>query len=182
MASQNVAGLSVLAAHGYRPPLRPVLATTGAASIACAPLGGHGINLAAITAAMAASADADPDPARRWIAAASGGATYIVLGLGAGVATALLAASPPLLIEAVAGLAMLGTLGAALRAATAQDAHREAATLTFVAGASGITALGISAPFWGLVAGLTFLTAQRLTRPVRPAVTHEPATSPQRPG
>jgi benzoate membrane transport protein len=159
MASQNVAGLSVLAAHGYRPPLRPVLATTGAASIACAPLGGHGINLAAITAAMAASPEADPDPARRWIAAASAGAAYMVLGLGAGLATALLAASPPLLIEAVAGLALLGTLGAALRAATASEPHRDAAMITFVAGASGITALGISAPFWGLAAGLAFLGA-----------------------
>jgi benzoate membrane transport protein len=161
MVSQNVAGMSVLSAHGYDAPLRPALVTTGAASIASAPLGGHGVNLAAITAAMVAGPDAGPDPERRWIAAASAGVVYLVLGLGAGLATALLAASPAILIEAVAGLAMLGTLGAALRAAMGSDEQREAATATFVVSASGITAAGISAPFWGLVAGLVLLAVQR---------------------
>ncbi|MDX6728184.1 MAG: benzoate rane transport protein [Baekduia sp.] len=162
MVSQNVAGMSVLAAHGYAAPLRPVLVTTGAASVAGAPFGAHGINLAAITAAMAAGPDAGPDPGRRWIAAAGAGAVYLVLGLGAGLATALLAASPTVLIEAVAGLALLGTLGNALRAAMADDARREAATVTFVVSASGVAVIGISAPFWGLAAGLVLLAVQRL--------------------
>ncbi|MCW2985478.1 MAG: putative benzoate transporter protein [Conexibacter sp.] len=161
MVSQNVAGMAVLVANGYRPPLRPVLATTGAATIVGAPFGAHGINLAAITAAMAAGPDADPDPARRWLAGASNGAIYFVLGPCAGLATALLAASPPVLIEAVAGLALLATLGTALRAATDDDEQRDAAIVTFVVTASGVTALGISAPFWGLVAGLGLLGVQR---------------------
>jgi benzoate membrane transport protein len=161
MVSQNVAGLSVLQTYGYRPPVRGLMTTTGAASVAVAPLGGHGVNLAAITAALAAGPDADPDPGRRWIAAAAGGAVYLVLGLGAGLATALLAASPAVLIEAVAGLALLGTLGAALRAATADDEQREAAIITFAISASGVTVAGITAPFWGLLAGWAFLAAQR---------------------
>jgi benzoate membrane transport protein len=161
MVSQNVAGMAVLAAHGYRAPMKPVLVSTGAATVLGAPLGGHGINLAAITAAMAAGPDADPDPRRRWIAAASAGAFYFIIGPCAGLATALLAASPPVLIEAVAGLALLATLGGALRAATDDDEQREAAIVTFVVTASGVTALGISAPFWGLVAGLGLLGVQR---------------------
>jgi benzoate membrane transport protein len=165
MASQNVAGMSVLRSFGYRPPLRPVLVTTGAASVAGAPFGAHGINLAAITAALAAGPDAHPDPRRRWIAAASGGATYLVFGLAAGVAVALLGAAPPLLVEAVAGLALLGTLGGALASAMADERLREAATIVLVGSASGITALGVSAPFWGLLAGLAFLGAQALRRP-----------------
>jgi benzoate membrane transport protein len=161
MVSQNVAGMSVLAAHGYAAPMKPVLVATGAATVIGAPLGGHGINLAAVTAAMAAGPDADPDPARRWITAVSAGAVYLVLGLGAGLATALLGASPPVLIEGVAGLALLGTLAGALRAATEEDDLRDPAIITFVVSASGITALGVSAPFWGLVAGLGFLAVQR---------------------
>jgi benzoate membrane transport protein len=161
MASQNVAGMSVLAAHGYAAPMRPVLVSTGAASIVGAPFGGHGINLAAITAALAAGPEAGPDPERRWIAGVSAGVVYLVLGLGAGLATTLLAASPPVLIEAVAGLALLGTLGGALRAATDDADQREAAIVTFVVSASGVTVLGISAPFWGLVAGLVLLGVQR---------------------
>jgi benzoate membrane transport protein len=161
MVSQNVAGMSVLAAHGYAAPMRPVLVTTGAASIAGAPLGAHGINLAAVTAALAAGPEAGPDPERRWIAGVSAGVVYLMLGLGAGLATTLLAASPAVLIEAVAGLALLGTLGGALRAATDDAEQREAAIVTFVVSASGVTALGISAPFWGLVAGLVLLGVQR---------------------
>jgi benzoate membrane transport protein len=162
MVSQNVAGMAVLAAHGYKAPMRPVLAATGAATVIGAPFGGHGINLAAITAAMAAGPDAGPDPARRWIAAASAGAVYFIIGPCAGLATALLTASPPVLIEAVAGLALLGTLGSALRAATEDDERREAAIVTFAVTASGVTALGISAPFWGLLAGLVLLAVQRV--------------------
>jgi benzoate membrane transport protein len=164
MASQNLAGMSVLAMHGYRPRLRPVLTTTGAVSAVIAPLGGHGINLAAITAALMAGPDAGPRHERRWIAGAAGGASYVLLGLAAGLATAFIATSPPLLIEAVAGLALLGALGGALTAATADPTHRDAALVTFVVTASQITAVGLSAPFWGLICGLVFLGLQRAGR------------------
>ena len=177
MASQNLAGMTVLALHGYRPRLGPTLTVTGAVSAVTAPLGGHGINLAAITAALMAGADAGPRPERRWIAAVAGGATYLVLGPAAGVATALIATSPPLLVEAVAGLALLGALGGALGsalgtapgppAATGGADHREAALVTFLVTASQITALGLSAPFWGLLAGLALVGLERLRRPGR---------------
>jgi benzoate membrane transport protein len=162
MASQNLAGMSVLRLHGYAPDLRPVLLSTGAVSAVSAPLGAHGINLAAITAALTAGPDAHPDPARRWIASVSTGATYVVLGLGAGLITSVIAASPPLIIEAVAGLALLGALGAALGAAAADAERRDAAAVTFVVTASGVTVAGISAPFWGLVTGLALLGLGRL--------------------
>jgi len=163
MASQNVAGLSVLRSYGYDPHFGRVLGTTGVASVVVAPFGGHAINLAAVTAALAAGPVAHPDPARRWIAAASGGAMYVVLGLAAGLATVLLAASPPVLIEAVAGLALLGALGGALAAATADRAQLDTAMVTFVVTVSGFTVAGISAPFWGLVAGLALRAVTRKT-------------------
>ena len=161
MASQNLTGMSVLALHGFRPQLPPVLVATGAASAAGAPFGAHGINLAAITAALSASPDAHPDPSRRWIASAAAGGFTAVLGLSAGLVTAVLAASPPLLVRTVAGLALVGALTAALAAATAEEDAREAAVVTFVVSASGIAVAGISAPFWGLAAGLTLLALQR---------------------
>lgn len=161
MASQNVPGMGVLLANGYRPALRPVLLGTGAATAAGASFGGFALNLGAITAAMVAGPEADPDPGRRWIAAAASGAAYIVLGLGAGLATALVVSAPPGLIEAVAGLGLLGALGAALASALGGHEHREPALVTFVVSASSITALGLSAAFWGLLAGLALLALQR---------------------
>jgi benzoate membrane transport protein len=154
MASQNVPGMTVLQSFGYRPRLRPLLVGTGAATAIGAPFGAHAINLAAITAALAAGPDAHPDPARRWIASVTAGVGHLVLGLTAGLATAFVAASPVLLIEAVAGLALLGALGASLATAAADVALREPAIVTFVVSASGVVILGISSAFWGLLAGL----------------------------
>ncbi|MEU4533783.1 benzoate/H(+) symporter BenE family transporter [Streptosporangium sp. NPDC023825] len=153
MASQNVPGMAVLAGYGYRPPLRGILVSTGLASTLGAPLGGHAVNLAAISAALSAGPDADPDPARRWIASVASGVSMIVLGIGSGLATALVLLSPPLLVEAVAGLALLGALVSAVVSAVADPEGREAAVVTFVVTASGLTLLGVGAAFWGLVAG-----------------------------
>jgi benzoate membrane transport protein len=173
MASQNVPGAAVLAQYGYPAPMRPILTTTGLATIVCAPFGGHAVNLAAISAALAAGPDAHPDPRRRWLAAVTAGIGLAVLGLGAGLATALLVLSPPVLIEAVAGLALLGALAAALSSAVSDPGGREAAAITFVVTAAGVGFLGIGAAFWGLLAGAAMTL---LHRPRRPAV--EPVSSP----
>jgi benzoate membrane transport protein len=154
MASQNVPGMTVLRSFGYRPRLRPLLLGTGAATAVGAPFGAHAVNLAAITAALCAGPHAGADPGRRWMASVSAGVAYLVLGLAAGVATAFVAASPVVVIEAVAGLALLGALGAALATAAADEALREPAVVTFAVSASGVAALGVSSAFWGLVAGL----------------------------
>ncbi|WP_326557902.1 benzoate/H(+) symporter BenE family transporter [Micromonospora sp. NBC_01796] len=178
MASQNVPGMAVLAGFGYRPPLRTVLVGTGLASTLAAPLGGHAVNLAAITAALAAGPDADPDPRRRWIASVTAGGSQLVLGLGSGLATAVVLLSPPVLVEAVAGLALLGALGAAIAAAVAEPEGRPAAVVTFLVTASGITVLGLGAAFWGLLAGGLFVLLHR--RPAKPPA-RDPADQPADP-
>lgn len=165
MASQNVPGMAVLAGYGYHPPLRGILVSTGLASTLGAPLGGHAVNLAAISAALSAGPDADPDPARRWIASVSSGVATIVLGIGSGLATALVLLSPPLLVEAVAGLALLGALVSAIASAVADPEGREAAAVTFVVTASGLTLLGVGAAFWGLVAGGLMTLLHRRGKP-----------------
>jgi benzoate membrane transport protein len=153
MASQNIPGMAVLAVNGYTPPAGPLFQATGLFTLLAAPFGGHVINLAAITAALCAGPDAHPDPTKRYWAAATAGATYVVFGLLAGAATSLIAVSPPVLIEAIAGLALLGALGSALMGAVNQADGREAAMITFLVTASGLSFFGISGAFWGLLAG-----------------------------
>jgi benzoate membrane transport protein len=153
MASQNIPGLAVLGVNGYRPHPGPLFRITGVFSLLAAPFGGHAVNLAAITAALCAGPDAHPDPGRRYWAAVIGGAGYVGLGLLASAATAFIAASPPVLIEAVAGLALLGAFGSALLGAVSEVEGREAALATFLVTASGQAFLGVSGAFWGLVAG-----------------------------
>lgn len=162
MASQNLPGFAVLKINGYEPPPGPVLTTTGLLSLAAAPFGGHAVNLAAITAALCAGPEAHPDPARRWGAAAISGVFYILMGLAAGAATALMAAAPPSLIEAVAGLALLPAFANSMRSALADDREREAAVVTFLTSASGVSIAGVGGAFWGLVAGGAMLALARL--------------------
>lgn len=172
MAAQNVPGTAVLAGYGYRAPLGSALRVTGLATALGAPAGGHAVNLAAITAALAAGPDAHPDPDRRWIASVTAGVGMALLGLGAGVATALVLLSPPVLVEAVAGLALLGALAGAVSAAVAEPDAREAAVVTFVVTASGVSLLGVGGAFWGLVAGwlmLLLFRHRKTDRPTPPA-------------
>ena len=152
MAAQNVPGLAVLRLNGYEPRPGPIFVATGAASGLIALFGGHLVNLAAITAALCAGPDAHPDPARRYIAAVTAGAAYVVLGLFASFAAAFVAASPPLLIQCVAGLALLGSLAAALSSALVREDERLPAILCFAVSASGASFFGVAAPFWGLIA------------------------------
>jgi len=154
MAGQNVPGFEVLKTFGYpHPPSRAILAGSGAATLAGAVFGGYALNLAAITAAMMAGPDAHPDRDRRWIASVTAGAAYLVLGLGAGAATALVTVTPPLLITAVAGLALFGAFASAMTGALEEPATRVIAVVTFLVVASQISIAGIGSAFWGLVVG-----------------------------
>ncbi len=164
MASQNIPGMAVLNANGYRPEPGPLFTRTGLLTLLGAPFGGQIVNLAAITAAICAGPDAHPDRAKRWIAAVVAGAVYIAFGLLAGAATVLIGAAPPVLIEAVAGLALLGAFGNALLGAVADPARREAAVVTFLVSASGLAIWGIGGAFWGLLAGGAMLLQGRVGR------------------
>lgn len=153
MASQNITGIAALQNFGYAPNPGTTFAWTGAFSLASAPFGAHAVNLAAITVALCAGEEAHPDPRRRYWAAVVAGALYIVFGLTAGATVAFMSVSPPLIIAAVAGLALFGALAAALAAFMSAPTGREAALTTFLVTASGITWLGIGGVFWGLLAG-----------------------------
>jgi benzoate membrane transport protein len=153
MASQNLPGLAVLQTNGYQPAMRPVFLVTGAGSFAGGFFGGQLVNLAAITAALCAGPESHPDPKRRWVAGAVASLGYLGFAVVAGVAASVVAAAPPLLIQAVAGLALLASLAGALATALSAEATRVPAIATFVVAASGLSVMGIGAAFWGLVAG-----------------------------
>jgi benzoate membrane transport protein len=161
MASQNLPGVAAIRAAGYTLPISKIIALTGVATLLLAPFGAFALNLAAITAAICMGREANADPDKRWVAAAACGVLYCVVGLfGAAVAT-VLAAFPRELIVAVAGLALLGTIGAGLAAALKDDLYREAALVTFLVTLSGLSLGGVGSAFWGVVAGALTLFVQQ---------------------
>lgn len=159
MASQNLPGLAVLRANGYATPASPLITWTGLTGLVLAPFGGFAFNLAAITAAICMSPAADPDPAQRYRAAIWAGLFYLLTGLFGATVAGLFTALPAALVAAIAGLALLGTIGNSLGAALAEEREREAALVTFLCTASGISLFGIGSAFWGLVLGMLVLKA-----------------------
>lgn len=154
MATQNLPGIAIIRSAGFQPPVAAALRWTGLASLLMAPFGGHGINLAAISAAPCVGEESHRDPQRRYIAGISAGIAYLVLGLLGATVTALFTALPQALVMSFAGLALMGTLGNGLRSAFHSDTDLDAPLVTFLITASSITLLGIGSAFWGLVAGL----------------------------
>ncbi len=154
MASQNLPGFAVLKSYGYDTPTRSPLLTTGVTSLFSGLFGGHTINLSAIVAALCASEDADPDPGQRYWAAMSMGFFSVLIGLLASIIILLVDAAPPLILQTVAGIALLNPMVSALKNALQDSDRIEAIAVTFVVSASGLTILGIGTAFWGLLAGL----------------------------
>jgi len=153
MASQNLPGVAAIRSSGYTLPISKIITLTGSATLLLAPFGAFALNLSAITAAICMGKEAHPDPDKRYIASSVCGLIYIVIGLFAGVVTATLTAFPKELIAAIAGIALLSTIGSSLLTAMREDSHREAAAVTFLVTLSGVVIAGIGSAFWGVVAG-----------------------------
>ena len=168
MASQNMPGVAAIQAAGYGGkqgiPVSRILTLTGIATLVLAPFGAFALNLSAITAAICMGREAHSDPARRYTAAVSCGAIYVLLGIFGGTVAGLLTAFPRELIAAIAGLALLGTIGGGLAVAVRDERHREAALITFLVTLSGVVVAGIGSAFWGVVAGALALLIQQLGR------------------
>ncbi len=168
ITTQNAPGVAVLKNYGYDVPIDGALKFTGIASLLLAPFGCHGLNLAAITAAMVANPEAHRDPNKRYSAGVSIGLWYILLGTFSAAAVAAFTSLPPALVAAVTGLALIGTISSATTAAMEYPGTREAGVVALLCTAANFNLLGIGAPFWGLVFGVAVHVIMNLRRP--PAV------------
>ncbi|MFN3738454.1 benzoate/H(+) symporter BenE family transporter [Hydrogenophaga sp.] len=161
MASQNLPGVAAIRAAGYDMPVSRLITLTGVATLLLAPFGAYALNLSAITAAICMGEEAHPDRRKRYTAAVVCGAIYVAIGLVGAAVTGVLLAFPKELVLAIAGLALLGSIGGGLHAALKDDAHREAALITFLVTLSGVVIAGIGSAFWGVVAGALALFVQQ---------------------
>lgn len=161
MASQNLPGVAAIKAAGYDMPLSKIITLTGLATLVLAPFGAFSLNLSAITAAICMGTEAHPDASKRYTAAVACGAIYVIIGLFGGVFIGVLMSFPKELIAAIAGLALLGTIGSGLAVAVHDESHREAAIITFLVTLSGVVIAGVGSAFWGVVAGALALFVQQ---------------------
>ena len=170
MASQNMPGVAAIKACGFGDerasggdaglPISRILTMTGVATLVLAPFGAFSLNLSAITAAMCMGPQSHPDKARRYTAAVCCGLLYIALGLFGATIMAMLSAFPQALVVAIAGLALMATIGNGLASALHKESDREAAMVTFLITLSGVVIGGVGSAFWGLLAGSLALAVQ----------------------
>lgn len=171
MASQNLPGVAAIQAAGYADrrqeggdagiPISKVITLTGLVTLVLAPFGAFALNLSAITAAICMGPEAHEDPRKRYTAAVCCGAIYVLIGIFGAAVTGLLTAFPKELVVAIAGLALLGTIGSGLAQAVREESHREAALITFLVTLSGLTIAGVGSAFWGVVVGALSLFVQQ---------------------
>ncbi|MGE0100380.1 MAG: benzoate/H(+) symporter BenE family transporter [Hydrogenophaga sp.] len=161
MASQNLPGVAAIRAAGYDMPISRIITMTGVATLVLAPFGAFALNLSAITAAICMGPEAHPDRDKRYAAAVVCGGLYVLIGLFGAAVTGVLIAFPRELVLAIAGIALLGSIGGGLHAALKDDAHREAALITFLVTLSGVVIAGVGSAFWGVLAGAIALFVQQ---------------------
>lgn len=161
MASQNLPGVAVIRSAGYQMPVSRLIGGTGVVNLLLAPFGAFGLNLAAITAAICMGPEAHADSSKRYTAAVWCGLFYVLIGIFGAVVAGLLAAFPKELVMAIAGLALLGSIGGGLLVAMQQDSSREPALITFLVTLSGVVIAGVGSAFWGAVAGSLALFVQQ---------------------
>ena len=164
MATQQISGIAVLRSYGYTPPVNASFVVTGLLTVLLAPLGGFSINLSSVTASICTGPDTHPDPAQRYLSGPIYGLCYLVLAFGGAALTAAIIGLPPIVVAAVAGVALLGPLASALASAMHRPEERFAAVLAFIITASNLTLLGVGGAFWGLIAGVAALGLERFAR------------------
>lgn len=164
MATQQISGVAVLRTSGYTPPVSACLIVTGLATLVLAPFGGYSVNLSSVTASICTGPDTHPDPAKRYLSGPIYGLCYLLFALGGTALATAIIALPPIVVAAVAGIALLGPITGALATALDRSEQRFAAVLAFVVTASNLTLLGIGGAFWGLLAGTAAFGLERFAR------------------
>ena len=159
--SQNLPGIAIHHAHGYTPDHKPILSGIAIVQALLAPFGGFSFNLAAITAALCMSEQADNEKSQRYKAAIAAGVAYLFMGLLASVVVALFVSMPSIIIHLLAGLALLATLQGAVVRAMEVEHHRAPALLTMLCTASGFSLYSMTSAVWGLGLGLLLLYVQK---------------------
>lgn len=152
VGAENMQATGILASLGFKPPVNSMTIVSGVGGLLAALFGAHNANVAGPTTAVMASQDAGPRDGR-YVASALSGAVYILLALVAGTVVSLLGVIPGALTAVLLGMVLIQPVVNAIQQAWRADKFAIGAFFAFFIAVSGVTFLGISAPFWALVGG-----------------------------
>lgn len=154
IGAENAQATGVLMAEGYRPPVNAMTLISGVGGMLASLFGGHNANIAGPMTAICSSEQAGENREGRYVATVFNGVLFMLFGIFAGSAVALVSTLPATLIATVAGLAMIGVLISAFRGAFGGTSYQSGALAALVIAMSGVTIFSISSPFWALLGGV----------------------------
>lgn len=154
LTGQFLPGMAVLKSAGYEVKAKSIIVVSSIASIFVAFIGGITITLAAITAAICTSKESHENPDKRYIAGIANGIFYLIGGLFSITIVTMIMGLPKELVAVLAGLALISAIANSLLNTVADEEHREASVITFLAVASGMSFAGIGSAFWGVLIGM----------------------------
>jgi len=156
----NVPSAVFLRSQGYDPPEREIDVVSGVGTIGLSLLGPNAVSVPLPIMPLVAGPDCG-NLERRFRAAVAAGLALVLIGLFAGVAVDLVRFLPLSLIQALAGLALIGVLATSLRQVAAGPLVL-GPLFAFAIVQSGLSLLGLGPFFWALVIGV--LTSYVLER------------------
>lgn len=154
LTGQFIPGMAVLRASDYTIKSSPMIIFSGFVSAVFSIFGAHGVNLAAITAAICTGNECHTNKDKRYIAGIFSGVFYIIFGIFSSVIALLFIALPHEFITVLAGLALIGAMINGLNGLISDVENRESGLITLLTTVSGISLLGLGSAFWGIIFGL----------------------------
>ncbi|WP_257098625.1 benzoate/H(+) symporter BenE family transporter [Pseudovibrio flavus] len=160
VGAENAQATGVLMSEGYNVPVKKMTIWSGIGGIVTSTFGGPNANIAGPMTAISASDTSGPEKEKRYVAAIVCGVICLTFGWFSSYAINFLKLVPVSLIMTIAGLAMVNVLLSSLQAAFQKtQAFQIAAFFAFIIALSGVSFLGITAPFWSLVGGVAIAFA-----------------------
>lgn len=152
VGAENMQATGVLISADYDPPINSMTISSGLGGLLAALVGAHNANIAGPVTAATASPDAGA-PKGRYAASAIAGLVFVLIGLGAGTMVALLNVIPTSLTLMLLGVVLVKPIISAIQGAWGTGRFSTGAFVAFLIAVSGVSILGISAPFWSLLGG-----------------------------
>ena len=152
LGAENAQAYGALRAENYDPSLNTMTAISGVGGIFGGFFAQCNCNMAGPVTAICASPEAGKKEGR-WTASVLFDLLWVVVAPFYPSLVSFFTGFPSVFVYLVTGLAMLGVFQGAVKDAFADPKHCTSATFSLLTAASGISILGISAPFWALVVG-----------------------------
>ena len=153
ICSENAQATGVLMLQGYKPPISAMAIVGSIVGVIASFFGGHATNIAGTMTAICSAKEVG-EKESRYASSVLNGVFFSTFGLLASLIIPFVIAMPIVIVNVIAGLAMMGILIHSLKTAFSDSKFQIGAFFALIIGISGVNFFNISAPLWAILGGL----------------------------